>query len=468
MINLYNCLDYKFKLKKFLLFGCLICIFGCSLFTPELTRRYNKAECEDAPGKYVTVSAFIMDQPAAAKKDLPDSRGTSAMITAVAAKAKDFTELRSSLVALEIIPKKEEDIDKTIFKKRVVFAVDKEPFQPLPGDVPNRDFGLADRINNLTVNLAIINKGVRFASWDKFITADESVVLGTDQLTRGGTASLAASIGPVGPVAPATLNPSVSATTSLQEAVTLSQRRVKLSGKFLENGRQAVLRQEGAVGTDLTGTFIVDVDIKPDEGWRTAKPKMITGFSLPQKDSKGSDAAKLSLKITELRYLKCSKPIICNLKYDYILRHAKSDRIIAEGYQNVIFLKGTEPKNGNEEPIKLTLVKEDELKAKIYRIVDPKYPLLWLTINRFPDEKINKKLRKKAKEESSEGEETLQLGFSTITETNDFLDWLKEKDDNKTSFLKYEPFISPDGVRQTKVHREDIDNLMVQIQPLNY
>lgn len=478
MTSIHYCLNYRFNIKKLLLLGCMFCVFGCSFFKPQLTTRYDKAflDPNNAGDRYVTVSAFTTDQPAS-KDALADSRSTSALITAVGTKAKDFQELGSDLAKLEIIKKKEGDIDKTTFKKRIVFSVDKTPFQQLPEDEPNKDFGLADRINNLTVKLTIKNDGVIFANWDKFITQYESVALGTDTLTRGGTASLAASVGAIGTVAPVTITPSVTASRSLEEAVALTQRRITLVGEFSKGGREAKFRQEGAVGTDLTGTFLIDLDIKPMPGkeWEKVDSVTITKFSLPKKDPKASDAAKLSLELIKLKYLKFSepiKPITCEFYYDYILRHAKSDRIIAEGYQDVVFYKGTDvpgqPENEEGKAI-LTLLTKDELKARVYRIEDRQHHGHWIGIKHIPDESQEtiKKPGEKANVKSHDENDPMQLGFSTFTDANDFLNWLKGKDNNVNKFLEdYKPFI-PD-VEDGDLKRTDIDNLRIKIEPLNY
>ncbi len=480
---------YKKIISRLLLLGCIYCVIGCSLFKPELTRRYKTAESKDARDiKIVTVSAFTIDQPAA-KNDLADSRSISALITTAGAKAKNVEELRSNLEELGILEKKEVNIDKTAFKKRIVFCVDVNKDlvkkQALEEYGSNKNFGLADRINNFSVTLAMNCDQVRFASWDKFLTQEESVDLGTATLTRGGTAQLASTI-TTGSVAPyATITPTITATRSLEEEVTLKQRRIKLAGKFSQGGRKAEFRQEGAVGTDLTGTSAVDVDIKykkpqpesetkEDGSLIKVRDKQIKIFSLRKKESKASDNSKTSqpakqpphpfevttLNLKYLVFLNNSiQPITCKLSYHFMLRHAKSDQIISEGEQNVVFYEGTV-----QLKLDLVLVNEEELKATVYRIGYREW--------RLGIKQIAKDV------EASEGPGSIELGFPSFAQAIDFLNSLKVKE-NRTSFLKdYKPVLhahlSPEPKRP-KIHLKDVDlqekdiaNLRVQIDRLNY
>jgi hypothetical protein len=265
-----------------------------------------------------------------------------------------------------------------VFKKRIVFAVGKK--SGIRGNKPI--VGPADRISDLAVKLemeAIVDpatgKGspeVEFASWDKFDTKYDSVDLGKLTRTHGTSEELTVSASPR--TVPVGASAKVSETRSLQEETPLKQRYIALSGHIEPDGGKAVLRQEGQVGIDLTGTFSVDFDIRikheKAKHWRVAVIGPLVKESKEGKAGKAGPADPVDVKVdfAWVKFKNTADPIKCRLSYDYTLRHVVGEeRELAEGLQSVTYLSGSGKAEGPPDGL-INLVDYRDLQAAVYTI----------------------------------------------------------------------------------------------------
>jgi len=330
---------------------------------PELTRRYHSKEngvrewtVEKGGMNPVRVAVFTMDVPPSEKSLLSQlsPQGQAALIGQLGKRIESLDGFLTKLDA-EAPKAKSDVIDRCTFKKRIVFSVVKEDPDPFGCN----GLTLADRIQELKVTLDNLTNA-KFDSWDKFDTAYETVELGKISRTESSTAELALSISPT--IVPVSASPKVSYQKGFAEELPLKQRYIKLSGEIVADKKQAVLRQEGATGIDLTGTFSVDFKIKvvPAESVDWCGVVLIGPY---QKEGKAVKPSEVPVDFARVKYPKTAGKVACHLKYDYVIRHVLAkDREIVEGFHDVAFRKG----KGKEENV--VLVGEDELKIEVYCI----------------------------------------------------------------------------------------------------
>lgn len=350
---------------------------------------------------------------------------------------------------------KDTNIDQTVFKKQVVFAVTKK----LPswarqrriwsGEPGPDQLTLADRINNLKITLDAQKTGV-FESWDKFVTLYGTVDLGTITRLQKSTANLEAYIGPAAQSRiPGQIKGTLGEEKDITEAVKLQQQYIKIAGAIEPDKQKATLYQEGAVGIDLTGTFSVDFTLQAPAADVPARVVQFRSLRKDGKtDQKSKSGAKQSGKVeseevqidfADLKYAKDTAPIICKFSYEYLLRHvvAKEDET-AEGYHDVQFWHGDTKANPGE----VTLVSTDQLKAWVFRVItgntviELKYP----------------------------GEEPFPLQFATFAKAHDFLRWIKES--RQTTIGKYKLCYDKQGnIRD--LNKSEIDSLIIKAVAFN-
>jgi hypothetical protein len=347
----------------------LIFAWGCTLH-PELTRRYKDAQWGPTGEDYVTVSAFTLDAPPADKpKNLLmqlSPQGQASLVKEIGERTqgKPAKEFLDQLAAPADHQGSDVVWDKTAFKKRIVFAVEKKP--GLRGDKPI--VGLADRINELVVTLKMCEvSDAEFASWDRFDTHYDTVDLGKVSRTQSSTAELGMTIGP-GQPGPATVNPKISETRSLQEETPLKPRYIVLSGRIDRDKQQAMLREEGVAGIDLAGTFSVDFDIRAKHAQTEHSRVAVIGPLSVEGKGDPVEPGAVKISFSWVKYKKTADPIRCRLSYDYTLRHVVGEeRELVEGLQSVSYLRGSSPAAASPNDF-IHLVDYRELLATVYTI----------------------------------------------------------------------------------------------------
>jgi hypothetical protein len=404
--------------------------------------------------------------------------GQAALISKLAEWAKSPDELYQALAASEKgRGGSEGTIDKTVFNKRLVFSVEKEP----PGKEED-NLTPADRISELKVILELPGKGPKeekpketvkgknekeeikeirpdaiFADWDKFDTRWGTVDLGTLQRTQHTTVGANLNVGPAAQVkVPVEGSANISRDTSIDEKINLGQRFIAMNGAIKDDNKTAVLFQESQVGLDLAGNFIVDFTI-------TIKNGKHSGIIIPgvfEKDGKPLKPEEVRIDFGNLIYPKNSTPVDCDLEYNYTVRHVRQlplydryDRELAEGLHRVVFLKGKSKKS-----IKVELISKKELRAVIYQIgLKGQNRPLYLGREVGDGTAQQQDKIKGAKEIIGKN----PLRFVKLDDAKKFLAWLKES--KSATIGKYKIYIDD----RTDIKKGNIKNLRIYSKPLN-
>ncbi len=337
------------------LLAALVLVGGCG---PKLLRYYDTATWVTCPDKLVKVSAFTMDSPMEDPKTLLaqlSPQGQEAFILEIGKKTdKDISQFFQTLTDPHIL-KGKEVIEKARFNKRVVFSVTKDP---------TVIFSPADRISDLKITLTMLKEGEKvsqFESWNRFETQEEVIDLGKMTRTQQVSGELAMTIGPAtGAAVPVSAAPKVSASEQLYEELVFKKRRVKLSGAIEAEKTKAFLYQEGAPGIDLTGTFLIDLQIHIPHS--DIALQRLVNFGSFYQGKVPNDPAKVEVKFSYLRKPSVQEPVKCALDFEYVVRRAvRGERIISEGYHEVEFQKGY----GRDE---ITLVSRRDLQTLVFCI----------------------------------------------------------------------------------------------------
>jgi hypothetical protein len=295
-----------------ILLAGFVALLGCT--TPELTRRYRSidtgggANCRAEPS--IAVSTFVMDpersgNPAVA--GLSD-RGQEALITGLTSKTSNAADLLRAMNLAQdgggIV------IERSKFKRRIVVAVN------------GLDFGPADRIQRMSVNLALGPEQaaiVKFTSWDKLVTKYDTVDLGTLKLSKGSTFEATADLTPPQIKEIAGIGLGYTSNRTLDEAINLRRRINALSGRL--SATEATLFEEGEVGLDLTGNTVVDVELEAQS------PIEVPIFQFTNlRDAKGAPSAPEAV-VANPRWIRMpQKPgdITLKVRADYVVRHVES------------------------------------------------------------------------------------------------------------------------------------------------
>jgi hypothetical protein len=333
-------------------------LFCGACVSPYLTNRFHDAAFVErkAAGDLLKVSAFVLDVPPPAAKNFifelsPEAQ--SALVQVLADKTETVEAFMDSLKNGGGEGADGGDcMDKSRFRKRIVFSVEKK-MSADPGEI-----GPADRVSELLVKLAIPERA-RFLSWNRFETKFESVELGKVNATQNSKAGLAGTMLPKSPLLPATIPVTAEFARNLAEEVSLKQRYVSISGSLdFQNAR---LYQQGGVGIDLAGNFFVDLDVRSATD-PTRDETFITIGNL--KSKAGYTAAeKLQVEFKKLRFASSSTPVRCALDFDFILRHvANKGHTVIEGDDGVQFVLGS----GRNE---FELLGMTDLKARVFKII---------------------------------------------------------------------------------------------------
>lgn len=438
----------------------LIFVVICGCTHTELTRRYKSKNFDTAPREYVQVSAFVMKTPPAPKHSLlsqltPD--GQAALISKLAGWSKSPDELYQALAASEKGPGGSEGIiDKTVFNKRVVFSVEKEP----PGKGED-DLTPADRINELkvTLNFKDSKNNPSFADWDKFDTKWGTVNLGTLQRTQHTSVAANLEVGPAAQVkVPVSGSANIASEKTIDETINLQQRFIDTTGAIKDHNKTAVLFQESQVGLDLAGNFIVDFTIRLSNH----KKSGLVILGAFERNGQPLKPDEVKIDFGELIYPVNSAPVECDFKYNYTIRHLRQlplydryDRELAEGLHRVVFLRGK-----SEKEDKVELISMKELRAVIYEICLEGHPL-------YLGRPVGDKLKDSDQQEKKiTGKNPLR--FMKFDDAKKFLAWLRDsksakKESKSANIGKYKIYLDD----HTEITRENFDNLRIHAEPLN-
>lgn len=295
----------------------------------ELSRRYAiLSDRTDLQAPPLNVSMFTLpvpSTPSASIRSLSD-HGQAALIQAIASKTETSSDLRDEVNKFFAGPEPRNKDHSKIARRIVVSVLDEmDGLQP------------ADRIEDLKIKIVPDEGAVKFTSWDRFITKYEEVDLG--RITRNDTFTTEGSLtaGIPGLPAPAAAGPgsalasgtaTVTSVEGIIEEQNLRRRYIALGGRITPG--ELTLVMEGVTGIDLTGTFIVDVQMDVSSDF------LRTVFSVDLKD--GRPEVRRSVE----RFPAGRCQVTATLEGSYIVRKVLAGaRTNQEGDDTIARLKGT-------------------------------------------------------------------------------------------------------------------------------
>lgn len=378
---------------------CLASVCVLALLTActntELTNRYDSARFQTSTEKFTSVTAFAQEPPKAPAQnrnvfDL-SHEGQAALISAVAANSTPDALLERLGRPIAADEKRSGIVDRTRFKRRVVFAVQHTDKVDDPGD----------RIDRLSVTLTLSDASgkAQFASWDRFVSAYETVDLGkvTFAKTHEFTAGVSGGPDPTETI-PVSVDARYTGTRSLTEELSLRQRYVALAGALAP--RSATLWQQGVVGIDLAGTFTVDLELLTS----TATPSLTNclAFAPLFKANQPVPQADVAIQAFFVQHHP-AEAITATLSGRSRLRHIDCDAdSVVEGDDNVTFLSS--PVDPAPASLELVSVRDVEVRGwKIQHIPAGGGPTSYLVLDGYGE-----------------------INFASYREAEAFLDWVRK------------------------------------------
>lgn len=219
--------------------------------SPEVTRRYRQSSHIQDTIHYASLTAFSLPVPGSDPNGIlalaPEAQAE--FVKGVAAHASTGRAIAAGIAApirSDSPPPGARNLAR--ISRRVVFSIENRSVRP------------ADRLHNARIRMLLPNS-VSYVSWDKIATKHNTVDVGTLAFNQG--TEVGAELGLTLPELSAAPKVSSSATSGMNESVTLRQRFVDLNGALTE--REAVLLQQSTAGIDLTGNVIADFVMEVEE-----------------------------------------------------------------------------------------------------------------------------------------------------------------------------------------------------------
>jgi hypothetical protein len=379
-------------MKKIIIINLLLLIVLISCSTPKLTRRYKEDITRRPEQEVVSIEVNAFSYPVSLKPqqgqnifNLSD-RGQQEYIKAISAKsdAKDLiSDLASPLEEKQPISL----LDKTTYKRRLVFAIRNKIYRP------------ADRVIKVDLKLSLTDgckHNIIFTSMDKIVSDYQNVDIGKLTFTQANAFGITPEITTPAAIAggvSAKIGGSASQSKTLQEEVLLKQRYVASVGTLTDN--TVTLMEESVAGVDLIGNLITEVDLKATN----IAEKYIFKFKnlFNKQDKPETDNSKIGMERIPVFYPDFNKEDITDYKV-WVRKVNKGDDTIQESDDEVEFIEVS----GHIPSIKI--ISKDELKLRTWIIRDS-----------------NNLLQIKLEE----NEKAQDIEFASFDDANTFLKWLK-------------------------------------------
>lgn len=417
---------------------------------PELLRRYDRYASSDTAG-LVEVSVFTTEGSGEAPGPLVTELSPSAQsayVRSLAGRTVTVEALQRSLAARLADPTPEGGVlDRTRFRRRLVVSAERR------GPEGGRPGSLAPgaRIAWLRIALGVDGSRIRFASWSRFATRYDTVELGRMELSRGGEADADLGLIPRG-----LKRLAGSAGLEARRSVGLEE-SLPLRERYASNGilrpDSLILLQEGAVGVDLVGNSVVEVEVRlPETRTATGVVHRFEGLFDPAGRPRPPD----SLRLVTRALVRPDSAIAleAELRFEALVRSVRrghGDDTYSEGDDRVRFLRS------EEEAGKVALVPAAELRSSVWSIVAADCRVLQVQRPRPPP-----------------GAVPAALHFLTAPDARRFLRWLRERAEERTganggggsglTAAGRGLFLEP-GVPLVAA---EAAGLFVQLQPLNW
>ena len=313
---------------------------------PEITRRYLQHTFAPDDQHLVAVSVFSLpaDPPSATAGVAGLTEGGQAELVKAFAGRTDSPTALSQALGLPIRADRPTPVfrDLTRVQRRLVFSVENQSREP------------ADRISWARIRVLMPGEA-RFVNWNKLASEYQTVDLGSLAYTRGSSNSF--ELGLTLPLAEIAPKLSSAAESSLEEKLQLQQQRVRLSGSLTP--KEAVLLQQGAMGIDLTGNIVTDVEIAV----RWDREPRVFLVSVPMTGGRPNCERQPVLRQQVLRLPAVIDSLRVDVILEYLVRRVHSGHeTVNEGDDVVTYLQGADTVRG------VPIIPREELSVPLFQI----------------------------------------------------------------------------------------------------
>lgn len=353
-------------------FGVLslvVAVQGCAT-TPraELLRRYATYEIADTSGLVDVTVVAVPDDARVGSTRLEElsASAQAELIEAVAATTSSADALLDALGRpIGGSGAESREMDRTRFRRRLVISAENHAARPVRARGSGWSMRPAGRISRLRIALALDTSTARFVAWDRFASRYETVDLGEMTSSRRAAfgLDLDAAADVVGDLRDRA-GVDLGASATLDEELPLRRRYVS-TGTLRPD--TLVLLQEGAVGVDLTGNSVVEVEIDVADAPGGAGTFAFGGLFGPGGEPRDPD----SVRVTQEKIVHAPRgtgDIVGELRFESVVRTVEpgaGDATWAEGDDRVRFLVESRVVG------RAVLVPEAELRASVWQLVTP-------------------------------------------------------------------------------------------------
>lgn len=417
-------------IRKYLfLVASLSLLLSCN--STKITKRYKKISLEEISNikDYVKVQAFAFDvKGVKTNKTIFDlsPRGQEALVEEVGEEETTSKGIYKQLSKQFVRPSKPvTEVDKTKFKKRLVFSVE---------DLKNQNG--ANRLDWIKIKVKIpenLQSNLRFVYWDKIITEYQEIDLGKISSSRTNSSGATPSLGINTELITVGIDGDFSTSKTTAEELQLKQKIAKVYGSLAEDSLYIAI--QSAPLQNLSGNIVLELSF---EGTGTMDTKVFYDFKT--KDAAGNyitTTSNVTVNKTIYQYL--------NLDYDKTdleLTYEARYRSVKRGRGAKTFMEGDDVVtmyNGAEtDATKFKLLDRDDLSRKVWFI-----------------EHSGSRLMLKDKN-SAKMPETIQ--FNSYKKAKNFLSWLQNT--NSTEVKGYDIYKD----LATQLTTADIANLRMNIE----
>lgn len=316
----------------------LVGIAGCAKSPrAELLRRYATYEIADTTG-LVGVSVFSSPADAWSGSTRLHELSASAQAELVEALADRTASADGLLGTLgrpiggtSVTSAASGTVDRTRFRRRMVFSAESHAARPVRTETAGWSVRPTGRISRLRVALGLDSTTARFTGWDRYASRYETVDLGEMTSTRRRTLGL--DLNAADHVFGDGLDRArldAASTAILDEELPLSRRYVSTGALRPDS---LVLLQEGAVGIDLTGNSVVEVEIDVVDASSPARTFAFEGLF----DGQGAPRRPDSVRVRPGEIVHAPRgtgDVVGELRFDAVVRTVKpgaGDATWAEG-----------------------------------------------------------------------------------------------------------------------------------------
>lgn len=350
----------------------LVGIAGCATSPqPELLRRYASYEVADTAG-LVDVSVFSSPADAWSGSTRLHELSASAqaeLVEAVAARTTSADGLLGTLgrpIGGTSVPGAPPGtVDRTRFRRRMVISAESHAARPVRTEGADWSVRPAGRISRLRVALGLDSATARFTGWDRYASRYETVDLG--EMTSTRRRSLGLDLNAADHVFGDGLDRArldAASTSILDEELPLRRRYVSTGALRPDS---LVLLQEGAVGIDLTGNSVVEVEIDVVDAPSPARTFAFEGLF----DGQGAPRRPDSVRVRPKEVVHAPRgtgDVVAELHFDAVVRTVRpgsGDATWAEGDDHARFLVETASAGG------VVLVPGRETRASVWQLATP-------------------------------------------------------------------------------------------------